>query len=363
MELYPLMFEHIYKEKVWGGRRLEQLGRQLPDGEPIGESWDVVDSSRVRNGALVGQTLSELVPHMKQALVGDRVWEQNGDQFPLLLKLIDATDILSVQVHPDDEYAQHQGEPRGKSECWYVLHAEPGGQLIHGFNQPVDRATLEQALQNDALTSYLYRVPVEAGDVLFVPAGTVHAIDQGLLLYEVQQRSDTTYRLHDWGRAGLDGKPRPLHIERSLDVVDFSIWPEHISVPLPIPLEDGRFYLAACCYFALESWIISGITRFETDGESFNLMTVVEGTLGLRYGEDGDENLEVGYGETVLLPAELGLCLLTASSRCKVLRAYVPDLWMDVVSPLLNAGVSREDIIRLGGYGRQNDLAPLLVWS
>ena len=361
MELYPLMFEHIYKEKVWGGRRLEQLGRQLPEGEPTGESWDVVDSSRVRNGALVGQTLAELVPHMKQALVGDRVWERNGDQFPLLLKLIDATDVLSVQVHPGDEYAQRQGEPWGKSECWYVLHAEPGGQLVHGFNQPIDRATLEQAVQNDALASYLYWVPAKAGDVVFVPAGTVHAIGQGLLLYEVQQRSDTTYRLHDWGRVGLDGKPRSLHIERSLDVLDFSMWPEHVSVPLPIPLEDGRFYLAACQYFALESWTISATTRFETDRESFNLMTVIEGTLALRYGEDGDEELEVGYGETVLVPAELGLCLLMVSGRCKVLRAYVPDLWMDVVSPLLNAGVGWEDIIRLGGYGKQNDLAPMLV--
>ena len=361
MELYPLMFDHIYKEKVWGGRRLEQLGRQLPEGGPIGESWDVTDSSRVRNGPLAGQTLAELVPRMKQALVGDRVWERNWDQFPLLLKLIDATDVLSVQVHPNDEDAQRQGDPRGKSECWYGLYADPGGQLIHGFNLPIDRATLVQAVQNDALNSYLCWVPAKAGDVIFVPAGTVHAIGQGLLLYEVQQRSDTTYRLYDWGRVGLDGKPRSLHIGRSLEVLDYSMWPEHVSVPLPIPLEDGRFYLAACQYFALESWTITATTRFETDRESFNLMTVVDGTLALRYGKDGAEELEVGYGETALVPAELGPCLLTASGRCEVLRAYVPDLWMDVVSPLLNAGVSREDIIRLGGYGKQNDLEPLLV--
>lgn len=363
MDVYPLMFESIYKEKPWGGRTLERLDRQIPDDKLIGESWDVIDTCSVRNGPLAGWTLAELVPRMNEALVGRRVWERGEEQFPLLLKMIDANETVSVQVHPDDVYAQRLGEPRGKSECWYVLHADSGGEIIHGFNKPMDRTTLKQAIDDDNLSAYLNRTQVDVGDTILVPAGTVHAICGGLLLYEVQQRSDTTYRLHDWGRMGLDGKPRDLHIEQSLDVMDFSLWSEHTASPLPVPSEDGRFYLAVCRYFALELWTISASTMWEPDEESFDLLTVVDGTLELHYGEYAEQTLEVNYGETVLVPAAQGLCRLVPASQpqCKLLRAYVPDLWLDVASPLLNAGMDREAILRLGGYGRQNDLQPLLV--
>ena len=360
MDLYPIFFEPIYKEKVWGGRKLERLGRRLPEGRPIGESWDVVDESVARNGSLAGKTLAQLTSELKADLVGERVWDRYGDRFPLLLKFIDASTVVSVQVHPDDAYAQSQGEPQGKTECWYVMQADPGSRLIHGFEKPTGRMALEAAIQKNDLETYLHYTPVNAGDVVFVPAGTVHAIGEGQLMYEIQQKSDTTYRLYDWGRMGLDGKPRDLHVEQSLDALDFTLWPEHVAKPLPVPGEDGRFYLAACRHFTLELWDVCGSMRWETDGESFSLMTVVDGAAALRYGEYGEDLIEVGYGDTVLLPAGLGWCMWETADRCKVLRAYVPDLWMDIVSPLLSAGAHAENVLRIGGYGRENALKPLL---
>ena len=180
-------------------------------------------------------------------------------------------------------------------------------------------------------------------------------------MYEIQQKSDATYRLYDWGRTGLDGRPRDLHIAQALEVLDFTMWPEHLAKRVSVPGEDGHFYLAACRHFALELWEISSTVRWQTDGESFNLMTVVEGTVRLRYGEDGEDEIEMNYGDTVLVPAELGWCTWETPAQCTVLRAYVPDLWMDIVSPLLTAGVTAEDIWPIGGYGRQNDLKSLLV--
>jgi mannose-6-phosphate isomerase len=235
--------------------------------------------------------------------------------------------------------------------------------LIHGLEGPTGRTELEAAIEKAALASQLHHERVVAGDVVFVPAGVVHAIGEGQLMYEIQQKSDTTYRLYDWGRMGLDGKPRDLHVEQSLDVLDYTLWPGHLAAPLPVPGENGRFYLAACRHFALELWTVNGSMRCATDGESFSLMTVVEGSATLRYGEDGDEQIGVGCGDTVLVPAELGWYSWETASCCKLLRAYVPDLWMDIVSPLLSVGSSPEDILRIGGYGRDNHLRPLLPGS
>lgn len=360
MNLYPISFEPMYKEKVWGGRRLELLGRRLPVGQPIGESWDVVEESVARNGPWAGKTLAQLTGELKARLIGERVYDRHGPAFPLLLKFIDASTVVSIQVHPDDDYALGHGDAQGKTECWYVMQAEPGSKLIHGFARHMDRDMLANAIEHSQLEETLYYLPVQAGDTVFVPAGTVHALGAGQLMYEIQQKSDTTYRLYDWGRVGLDGRPRDLHVAQSLEVLDFTVWPEHLARPIPVPGEEGRFYLAACRHFALELWDISGTQRWQTDKESFSLMTVVEGSATLRYGEDGEEQVEVDYGDTILIPAELGWCMWETPTRCKVLRAYVPDLWMDIVSPLLTAGFKPEDILPIGGYGRDNHLKPLL---
>jgi mannose-6-phosphate isomerase len=355
MELYPLLFNPIYKEKVWGGRALEKLeNRVLPPGQLIGETWDVIDTSEVRNGPLAGSTLHDVAELWRNALLGDRVYERYGTDFPLLAKILDANETLSIQVHPDDAAACHLGETFGKTECWYVLHADPGAGLIHGFDRPVDRATVSRAIRENDLSDLLHTVPVQDDDAVFVPAGTVHALKAGLLIYELQQRSDTTYRLYDWGR------PRELHVEQALGALDYTIWPEHKQRPLPVPDEDGRFYLMACRHFALERWEVSTTMHWETDQESFSLFTPIDGSIRLQYGYDADEELTVGRGETVLVPADLGLVLIHTEDRTHILRGYVPDLWLDVVSPLLNARVDPRLVRELGGFGEANDLAPLL---
>jgi mannose-6-phosphate isomerase len=356
MELYPLLFNPIYKEKVWGGRKLETLeNRALPPDQLIGETWDVISYSEVRNGPLAGSTLNEVIELWRHTLVGERVYERTGADFPLLVKLLDANQTLSIQVHPDDAAACHLGEAYGKTECWYVLHAEPDAGLTHGFDRPANYAMVRKAIADNTIPELFHTVPVQPGDAVFVPARTVHGLKAGLLVYELQQRSDTTYRLYDWGR------PRELHVEQGLGILDYTVWPEHKQHPLPVPDEDGRFYLLACRHFALERWDLTAPMRWETDGESFSLLTPLDADLHLQFGFDGDEELTIAKGETVLIPADLGFVMLRTADRTRVLRGYVPDLWLDVVSPLLNARTDPALIRALGGFGEVNDLAPLLV--
>lgn len=360
MDLYPLLFQSSYKEKVWGGRKLEELDRSLPPAQPIGETWDVVDGLDVVNGPMAGWSLEDMIDGLRHNLVGDRVYERYGSEFPLLVKIIDANDVLSIQVHPDDAAACRRGEDRGKTECWHVLHADPGSELIHGFDREITESELRAALRDNSVSELFHRMIVSPGDTVFVPARTVHAIGRGLLLYELQQRSDTTFRLHDWGRLGLDGKPRDLHVTEALDVVDYSVWPTHFQQPVPVPMEDGRSYLVACRHFVLERWDVSSRMQWETDGETFNLLTAVDGPIRIQYGFDGDEEVTLRRGQTTLIPADMGLFVLSAQGTAHVLRAYVPDLWADIVGPLIHAGIDVERIRQLGGHGAVNDLDALL---
>jgi mannose-6-phosphate isomerase len=223
-ELTPLVFEPILKERVWGGRLLgSALGRRLPEDEtPYGESWELVDleadQSVVRDGPLAGSTLGALVARLGERLLGHAALD--GGSFPLLIKLIHAASVLSVQVHPDAETARRLGG-RPKSEAWYILEAEPGASLYLGLAQGVDRASFERAMREGRLEELLVPVPARAGDLVPVRPGTVHAIGAGVLLAEVQQPSDTTYRVFDWNRLGLDGKPRTLHEREALESIHF----------------------------------------------------------------------------------------------------------------------------------------------
>lgn len=217
----PLRFGPVYKTVVWGGRRMTRWRSDLPDG-PVGESWDLSDHERgmsvVCEGPLAGRTLRELTTEYGQALVGDGF---GGGDFPLLIKLIDANARLSVQVHPDDRLAVQLGVgPRGKTECWLML--EDGGELFVGTRDGVDRAAFEAALAEGAVEGSLNRFETSDGDFFFLPARTVHALGVGCLLYEVQQTCDVTFRVFDWGRVGLDGKPRATHVAESLETIDFA---------------------------------------------------------------------------------------------------------------------------------------------
>lgn len=221
--LYPFIFKPIFKERVWGGRAIEQLyGKKLPAKVPIGESWEISDrpgdASVIANGPLAGKDLRWLMEHHERELLGEAK-SANG-RFPLLIKILDAQDKLSLQVHPPAaKAAELKGEP--KTEAWYIADAAPEAELYVGLKRGVTRAEFERKIQGGAVAECFHRVPVQAGDTMFLPSGRVHAIGAGLVIFEIQQNSDTTYRVFDWNRVGLDGKPRDLHVAESLASIDF----------------------------------------------------------------------------------------------------------------------------------------------
>ena len=239
-QIYPLSFEPVFKDYIWGGRNLQtKLGRALPAGA-VAESWEIAahpnGQTTVAAGPLAGYTLGALQERLGERLLGQAAASGN---FPLLIKLLDANRWLSVQVHPDDAYAhEHAGEP-GKTELWIILHAEPGAELIYGLKAGVDRERLAQAAATGAIERMLHRVPIRAGDAVYLPAGTVHALGPGAIVAEIQQNSDTTYRLYDWGRAAADGHPRPLHLQQALDVIDWRVVEPEIARPPLLSAPDG----------------------------------------------------------------------------------------------------------------------------
>ena len=218
--LYPLVLDPQEHEAIWGGHALvRRYGKRGSTGVKIGESWECWDRNRVVNGSHAGKTLAELRAELGNALTGR---SDPAATFPLLTKLIDACDALSVQVHPDDTYARRvEHQPVGKSECWYVLEAEPGATIVLGWNRDTSRDEYLERVRDGSLGDVLRRVPAHAGDAFHLPAGTLHAIGKGIVLFETQQASDLTYRIFDYNRVGPDGKPRALNVEKAADVLDF----------------------------------------------------------------------------------------------------------------------------------------------
>lgn len=329
--IYPLIFRPQLRDYIWGGRNLEKLyGRQLPPGITA-ESWEISGhpnaATVVDNGVLRGQLLPDVLSKLGESLVGTRAkWALERGKFPLLIKLLDANKNLSVQVHPNDKYGlAHEGE-LGKTEMWYILHAEPGAQLIFGLKANVTADKFRQAIADNNLEDLLYYLPVKAGDAIFVEAGSVHALMQGTVVAEVQQNSDVTYRVYDWGRVGADGAPRPLHIEQALQVINFNQVEPQAYVPQIILRGDGvtRAEISRCDYFAVEKVEMSAGARWngETDGQSMEIW----GTVA------GESELNVPHGETVHLPA-IRFCLVPAvqgkfsviaKTQSTMLRVYLP---------------------------------------
>lgn len=354
---YPLLLEPILKEKLWGGRTLERVvDKSLPPGARIGESWDTWEGCRVLNGVQRGATLGELISADPLGTGGAA-----GVQLPLLFKYLDARQALSVQVHPDDAQAQAlEGEPRGKTEAWYILHAEPGATIVHGFARPVDERAVREALAAQRLPDLLAFVPARAGDVFFVPAGLVHAIGAGIVLAEIQQNSDTTYRFYDWDRRDDGGNPRELHVEKSLRVAEFGARETHRVAPLTLRSDAlERTFLVACRYFALEHWRARRVGILPRAG-GFRIVSALAG--GARLSGEG-EALDLAAGQTAFLPAALEACRVApAASGCELLCAYVPDLRRDIIAPLRQAGRADAAIAELGGPDlRYNDLPPLMA--
>ncbi|MBI5876761.1 MAG: class I mannose-6-phosphate isomerase [Chloroflexi bacterium] len=356
---YPLLLEPVVKEKIWGGRMLETVARKtLPPDLPIGETWEAWQGCRIANGPQTGRTLGSLIAADARGMLG----AGGSTQLPLLFKYIDACDHLSVQVHPDDAQARAMEQyPFGKTEAWYVLAADPGATLVHGFRRDVDEAMVRNALARGTLTDLLAFVPVQAGDVLFVPAGLVHAIGKGIVLAEIQQNSDTTYRFYDWDRRDSAGRPRDLHVEQSLRVSDLSALPAHMVPALTVE-RDGlsQAYLVACRYFAWERWRVTRDAVAPAPVCKFQIVTLLSGEALLHYG--GGEPVRVPHGQTLFIPAVLpAYRIAPQTDACELLCAYVPDLAADVVAPLRAAGYTDAQIARLGGpIARQNDLLPVI---
>jgi mannose-6-phosphate isomerase len=320
MALYPLTFEPIPKERVWGGRNLERLYQKpLPPDVPIGESWEISDHgeniSRINNGPLAGKNLRWLMEHHRDELLGPA--RLQSGRFPLLIKILDAEDKLSLQVHPPaDRAAELKGEP--KTEMWYIAQAAPGAELYVGLKRGVTPPEFERKIQSGQVADCFHRVRVKAGDAMFLPSGRVHAIGAGLVLFEVQQNSDTTYRVFDWNRVGLDGKPRALHIRESLASIDFNDFePGLIRGPARSANGKSSRLLVQDPLFTV--WLHD----FEPNaGELFggNEMRILGGLSGEFEIEGGGVGVDLKPGSFCLLPAALEGARLRAKSQGRLLE-------------------------------------------
>lgn len=330
-EIYPLTFEPALRHYLWGGRNLEALfGRHLPPGITA-ESWEIsghpTAPTRVDWGPWQGRTLPEVMATLGEALVGtrSRMMLQLG-RFPILVKLLDANHDLSVQVHPSDDYAlRHEGD-LGKTEAWYILHARPGATLIYGLAESVTRETFINALRAGMLESQLHRLSVQKGDVILVPAGLVHALTAGIVAVEVQQNSDATYRVYDWGRVSTNGETRPLHIEKALDVIDWSRIAPGKKEPILLNRGEGICHtrLVACSKFVMEGVDLAPGAVFHgaCTGETFEIWGCIEGEVRLLWAGDP---LPLPAVRFVLLPATLGQFTVQGTQESRLLRVYVGE--------------------------------------
>ena len=310
--LYPLFFKPIPKERLWGGRKLMDFLNKPFHGNEIGESWELSavsgDESIVSDGPLQGKQLNELIEIYKADLVGKSVYERFGNDFPVLIKYIDAQKDLSVQLHPHDYLAKERHNSFGKNEMWYVMNADPGAQLIAGFSKDTDQNEYQQYLQNGQIENLLHYETVKRGDTFFIRTGTVHAIGAGILLAEIQQTSDITYRIFDWNRTNKDGKTRELHTELALDAIDYKRRDNHKVAYTAEP--NKRNLMVESPYFTTEIIAIHGEVSVQTDQlDSFVVLMAVQGDSQISV--DGI-TYPLSFGSTVLLPACLTAFTLQA---------------------------------------------------
>jgi mannose-6-phosphate isomerase len=330
--LYPIRLEASLHETIWGGQRLERDGWKTLHAcdRTIGEAWETEINTVAQNEPYKGKTLGTLVEELGADLLGIQAVAIYGQRFPLLAKFIDANAPLSVQVHPNDEYAAHyEGGKLGKTECWYILAAEPGATIVHGFKAPTSPAQVQQAIEQGTLQELLHEEHVSAGDVIFVPAGTVHAIGSGVMLYELQEYSDITYRMYDYGRLTPQGLPRELHIERSLAVSHYQ--PSSTVKAQPVTLTNHGQYedrcLVACQYFVVRAITLkgnnhtSGYMKGKIAG-SCVILTSLGAEVSVRFGDTLAYSEPLARGETMVLPAALGNYWIEGTGT--LMFSYVP---------------------------------------
>ena len=333
--------EPQFVPRIWGARTLAPLFPNKTNlTEPIGEAWLTGNDCRFASGPWAGRKLAEAWREMPSAWAGSRM--NTGAAFPLLVKFLFPEEILSVQVHPDDAYARaHEAAQggNGKTEMWYALEACEGAEVMVGLKAGTTAESLRSAISNGTAENCLRRIDVHAGDAIFVPAGTMHTIGPGLVLCEIQENSDITYRVYDYNRKDAAGQARPLHIDKALAVTNFG---EQVGGKLS-PCSVGQdtlteSFLAACRYFATERWEFTSRIGAVTSPERFELLIVLEGSGQM---ECGHERLEYGPAQTWLLPAALGAYQLSPSSKTSLLRTYVPDIAQDFVMRLKEQRVSK----------------------
>lgn len=307
MKTYPLLFRPNLHTVVWGGHKIEPY-KGLPSSDaPIGESWEVsaVPSSQsiVANGEMAGKPLSEVVALWGAKLLGDNVAKLYKGEFPLLMKIIDAAGDLSIQVHPNDELARQRHNKNGKSECWYIISAEPGAALYAGFKKEITPEEYKRHVQEGTICDVLARHEVHAGDVFYLPAGRIHAIGKGIMLAEVQQSSDVTYRIFDYNRLGLDGRPRELHTELAVDAIDYSVEDEYRTI-----YGNDNDRANACIsspFFSMR--VVETDRSFHRNlikYDSFIITTCIEGDCNLKFRASG-ESIELRQGNSCLIPADI----------------------------------------------------------
>ena len=322
--LPPLIFEPLLKRIRWGGRRLgSHLQKLIGDGNDYAESWELADhgsdQSRIIGGPLTGTTLRQLMQSHPRELLGTQA---ELTQFPLLIKFLDANDWLSLQVHPDDTLARRfNPQEKGKTEAWVILDAQPDSRICAGLKSGVDAQALREGLKSGNIEDLLHMISVKAGDCVFIPAGTVHAIGPGILLAEVQQQSNITFRLHDWGRVDANGQPREIHVEQSIECTDFANGPVFPVTPVTLCDQNHVFEeLVRCDYFVIRRH--RTLEKFTIPvGDQFRILMFLEGLATVR--TDGGK-VSVRRGMTVLVPAESESVEIIPNGRVQVLEILCP---------------------------------------
>ena len=325
-KLYPLKFKPILKEKIWGGQNLKSsLNKNIPAGKNIGESWELSgvenNISVVENGFLAENELDDLIEIYMGDLVGDKVYNQFGINFPLLIKFIDANDVLSIQVHPDDELAKQRHNSNGKTEMWYIVNAKKDAELISGFNKEMDKNHYLNHLKNNELPKILNYEKVTAGDIYNIPAGRVHAIGAGIVLAEIQQSSDITYRIFDWNRKDDKGNYRELHTDEALDAIDYKVYDNYKTEYKSVKNQTSQ--ILSNKYFETNILDFNNtIEKNYNQVDSFVIYMCLEGKFEIEYYES--EKITIEKGETVLIPAVIEHLILNPIVESKLIEVYIP---------------------------------------
>ena len=323
--MYPLKFEPLLKSVVWGGDKIVPYKGIESTAKNVGESWELSavagNESVVANGEFAGRNIVELIKEYKADLLGEKVYAESGDTFPILVKFIDARDDLSIQVHPDDDLAtvRHNGS-KGKTEMWYVVKADEGAHLMSGMSQQITPEEYVRRIEDNTITDVLCDYKVSAGDVFFLPAGRIHSIGRGCFIAEIQQTSDITYRIYDFGRLGLDGKPRELHVEQSKDAIDYSVLDDYKTSYAPEL--NKAVSLVECNYFKTHLLDLTETVEVPVKAnDSFMIVICLEGAATLT--DSNGYSLNLKQGETVLVPAVTDHITFTPHHQLKILTCWI----------------------------------------